>query len=154
MLSLLHFLVGLILPACGAAGAAGLPVPTLMDTAAIVRPSSPNTALAAPAGFSPPPDIVTQPYALPPERLFAAIERVALAQERVFPHARFPDQFQAHFVARSHLMNYPDLITVQVTPQGGLILWSRSVYGRSDLGVNRQRLDAWLAALQAELTKG
>ena len=32
---------------------------------------------------------------------------------------------------------------------GTLILWSRSVYGRSDLGVNKARLRAWLAALDA-----
>jgi hypothetical protein len=28
------------------------------------------------------------------------------------------------------------------------VIWSRSVYGRSDFGVNRQRTKAWLAALQ------
>jgi len=32
------------------------------------------------------------------------------------------------------------------------VLYSRSVYGQSDLGVNRKRLEAWLAALQPELT--
>jgi uncharacterized protein (DUF1499 family) len=153
MLTLLHFLVGLFLPACGASGAAGLPVPALLDVAHIVRPASPNTALAAPEGFSPTPDLVTRPYGVAPEALFAAIERVAAAQPRVFAQVRFPAQLQAHFVARSWLMNYPDLITVQVTPQGRLIVWSRSVYGRSDLGVNRARLIAWLAALERELTK-
>jgi uncharacterized protein (DUF1499 family) len=30
-----------------------------------------------------------------------------------------------------------------------LVLWSRSVYGQSDLGVNRKRVAAWLAALGA-----
>jgi uncharacterized protein (DUF1499 family) len=40
---------------------------------------------------------------------------------------------------------------VQVTPESGLILWSRSIYGRSDFGVNRARLAAWLAALDAAL---
>jgi uncharacterized protein (DUF1499 family) len=90
---------------------------------------------------------------MPPEALFAAIERVAAAQARVFVHARFPERLQVHYVARSWLMNYPDLSTAQVTPDGHLILWSRSVYGRSDLGVNRARLETWLAALDAELTK-
>ena len=28
-----------------------------------------------------------------------------------------------------------------------LIIWSRSVYGESDLGVNRKRVAAWLDAL-------
>ena len=151
MLNLFHLLVGLILPACGFVGAAGLPVPARMDMTAIVRPKSPNTALAAPEGFSPAPDIVTQPYAAPPDRLFAAIERVAGAQERVFPQIRFPEDRQAHFVARSAVFNFPDLIAVQVTPDSGLILWSRSVYGRGDFGVNRARLQTWLAALDAAL---
>jgi uncharacterized protein (DUF1499 family) len=50
------------------------------------------------------------------------------------------------------LWNFPDLVTVQVDPAGAdrsrLIIWSRSVYGQSDLGVNRKRTLAWLAALQ------
>jgi uncharacterized protein (DUF1499 family) len=32
-----------------------------------------------------------------------------------------------------------------------LIMYSRSVYGRSDLGVNRQRVATWLAALQTKI---
>lgn len=151
MLKWFHVLVGLLLPACGQQGAAGIAVPAQMDMAAITRPASPNTALAAPQGFSPAPDIVTRSYSVPPERLFAAMQKVAAAQERVFAHASFPAALQAHYVARSWLMNFPDLVTVQVTEQGGLILWSRSIYGESDLGVNKARLERWLAALDAEL---
>jgi uncharacterized protein (DUF1499 family) len=33
------------------------------------------------------------------------------------------------------------------------VLYSRSVYGRSDLGVNRQRLNTWLAALQTKINQ-
>ena len=62
------WLVGLVLPACGFPGAQGLPPPPLMDTAHIERPSSPNTALAAPDGFSPKPDIVTPIYKVPAGR--------------------------------------------------------------------------------------
>ena len=58
-------------------------------------------------------------------------------------------------MARSALFNFPDLITVQVraeTPgSSDLILWSRSVYGESDLGVNKKRVQAWLDALQSKL---
>ena len=72
------WLVSLVLPACGFAGAAGLPPPQPMDPAQIVRPASPNTALAAPQGFRPTPDIVTAPYKMSPDRLFALIREVAL----------------------------------------------------------------------------
>ena len=151
MMRLAALLVALLLPACRGTGADGLPVPEPMDMARLSRPGTPNTALAAPPGFAPAPDIETRRYPAPPEQLYAAIRSVALAQPRTHLHAVFDGQLQAHFVARSALLNYPDLIAVQVTPESGLILWSRSVYGRSDFGVNRARLAAWLAALDAAL---
>lgn len=153
MLRVLHLLVGLLLPACGYDGAAGLPVPGPMDMRAIARPATPNTALAAPAAFLPKPDIVTHGYAMTPDALFAAIERVALAQERTYEQVRFPERRQAHFVVRSRLMNFPDLVTVAVLDGGGLVIWSRSVYGEGDLGVNHARVEAWLATLEASATK-
>lgn len=149
------WLIGLVLPACGFPAAAGLPMPSPMDIAHIVRPSSPNTALAAPEGFSPRPDVVTPPYKIAPAGLFALVQDVAGSQPRTYLAALYPDQLQVHYVARSALFNFPDLITVQVreVPPGrsDLIVWSRSVYGRSDLGVNRKRVEAWLAALQTKL---
>jgi uncharacterized protein (DUF1499 family) len=145
------WLLGLILPACGASGAHGLPVPPPMDVRNVVRPSSPNTALAAPKGFSPQPDIVTPVYAVPADRLYAGVQAVAAAQPRTYAAAAYPDRFQADWVARSLVFNFPDTIMAQVSPAGRnqaiMVLYSRSVYGYSDLGVNRQRLAAWLAAL-------
>ena len=149
------WLIGLILPACGFPAAEGLPTPPLMDIGHISRPTSPNTALAAPAGFSPPPDVVTPRFALPAGGLFAAIQDVAENQPHTYQSALYVDHLQAHYVARSVVFNFPDLITVQVTENGpessGLIMYSRSVYGRSDFGVNRRRVETWLAALQARL---
>ena len=53
------------------------------------------------------------------------------------------------------MFNFPDLITAQVGEAGPdastLVLYSRSVYGYSDLGVNRRRLNAWLAALRTRI---
>jgi uncharacterized protein (DUF1499 family) len=143
------------LPACGFTGAQGLPPPAPIDPAAIVRPATPNTALAAPAGFAPAPDIVTPAYHVPADRLFAAVRKVADSQPRTFQAALYADRLQAQFVARSLVFNFPDIVMVQVKPEGpgasDLILWSRSVYGESDLGVNRKRAQAWLDALQTEL---
>ncbi len=148
---LLPLLLALLLPACRGTGAEGLEAPQPIDMARLVRPGTPNTALAAPAGFSPAPDIVTRGYAVAPDLLLAAVQDVALAQPRTVAHAVFADRRQAHFVARSALLNFPDLVAVQVTPESGLILWSRSIYGRSDFGANKARLEAWLAALEARL---
>ncbi len=156
------WLIGLLLPACAATGAGGLPVPPPMDMAKLERPATPNTALAGPAVPGPaqaeagaPADIVTPVYRVPAARLFAAIEAVAAAQPRTFLAAAYPDRGQAHWVARSAIFNFPDLVTAHVTADGPqastLVLYSRSVYGRSDLGVNRRRLVAWLAALNTML---
>jgi len=149
------WLLGLVLPACASPGAAGLPAPALMDMSAIVRPGSPNTAWAAPDGSSPRPDRVTPVYRVPPERLLTAIRAVAAEQPRTFLHADYPGNRQTHYVVRSRIFNFPDLVTAEVGPAepGGstLKLYSRSVYGYSDLGANRVRIDAWLAALDRHL---
>lgn len=145
--------VGLLLSGCSGHGAAGLPVPPPMDFAHLTRPSTPNTALAAPAGFSPVPDIVTRRYDIAPAVLYAAVRQVALAQPRTYLQVAYDDRLEAHFVVRSRIMNFPDLIAVHIASDGTLVLWSRSVYGQSDLGVNRRRLTTWLAALDAELAR-
>jgi len=148
------WLIGLFLPACAALVIQGLPAPVLMDMERIRRPDSPNTALAAPAGTEPAPDIVTPEFAVPATRLYDAVRTLAADQERVFLAAEYPAERQMHFVARSAVFNFPDLITAQITEAGPdrskLVLYSRSVYGYRDFGVNRQRLDHWLAALQTK----
>jgi uncharacterized protein (DUF1499 family) len=151
----LAWIVAFLLPACGASGAGGLPMPALLDLSHIQRPASPNTALAAPAGTDPAPDIVTPVFAVPPSRLYDAVIAVAAGQPRTFVAAAYPAERQVHFVARSAVFNFPDLIAAQIGEAGPatatLVLYSRSVYGYSDLGVNRQRVSTLLAALQTNL---
>ena len=146
------WLLGLVLPACGAEGISGLPAPTLVDIARIERPSTPNTFLAGPAGMTPPPDEVIPPMHLPAEALYNEARVVFARQPRTFVAAEFPDRRQVDYVVRSRILNFPDLVTVQVNQagpgRGALIIWSRSVYGRSDFGVNRARANAWLADLR------
>ena len=146
----LAWLLGLILPACGAEGAAGLPVPVPMDMTRIERPSTPNTFLAGPAGMRPTPDVVTEAQPMPPAALYEKVRALFASQPRTYVAAEFPERLQVHYVVRSALLNFPDLVTVQVNPdgpdRGTLVIWSRSVYGRSDFGVNRDRTKAWLEA--------
>ena len=146
------WLLGLALPAIGAEGAAGLPPPARMDMNRIERPASPNMFLAGPAGMTPAPDLVVEPAAGTAEALFERVRRVFESQPRTHVAAVFPQQRQVHYVVRSALVNYPDLVTVQADPAGpdtaSLTIWSRSVYGRRDFGVNKERVAAWLAALR------
>jgi uncharacterized protein (DUF1499 family) len=148
----LAWLLGFVLPACGATGAAGLPTPLPMDMTKLERPSTPNTFLAGSAGMQPTPDKVTEHHAKPAATLYSNARTLFAAQPRTYIAAEYPDRLQIHYVVRSALLNYPDLVTVQVNPAGNdrstIVIWSRSVYGRSDFGVNRTRTEAWLAALQ------
>lgn len=149
------WLLGLVLPACGFPAAQGLPTPPLMDIAHIVRPASPNTALAAPANFSPPPDIVTPGFPVSADRLFGLVQAVAARQPGTFQAALYPDQLQVHYVVRSAVFNFPDLVMAQVRREGqdssDLVLYSRSVYGYGDFGVNRKRVRTWIGQLETEL---
>ena len=149
------WLIGFILPACAAPGIERLAAPTLMDLGRIERPATPNVAIAAPAGTQPAPDIVTPTYPAPAARLYAAVRSVAMARNRTFLAAEYPAEWQMHFVVRSAVLNFPDLVAAQVTESGPksstLVLYSRSVYGYGDFGVNRERLQTWLAALQTKI---
>jgi uncharacterized protein (DUF1499 family) len=151
---LLALLASLAFPACAQSGIGGLPPARPIDPGAIVRPATPNTALAAPAGFAPKPDLDTPVYRVAPAALFADLEKLAASEPRTYLQATFADRLQVQYVVRSTLLNFPDLVMAQVLagPDAGsarLVLWSRSVYGQSDLGVNRKRVAAWLAALGA-----
>lgn len=146
-------LIALLLPACGD-GVSGVAVPPPLDMGHLVRPKTPNTALAAPEGFQPEPDILTRPYSMPAPALYAAANAMAMEQPRTYGLKTFYGQLQSHFVVRSAVFGFPDLVTLQVTAIGPdrstLVIWSRSVYGYSDLGVNRKRVVAWLSALDAK----
>lgn len=62
---------------------------------------------------------------------------------------------QATYLVRTRLMRYPDLVTVRfyALPEGksALAVYSRSIYGHSDLGANEARVTDWLEALGAGL---
>ncbi|MDQ2091274.1 DUF1499 domain-containing protein [Marimonas arenosa] len=53
------------------------------------------------------------------------------------------------YVSRSALWGFPDYTTVHAA-DGKIVLWARSRFGRGDAGVNRERLEAWLAILRGE----
>jgi uncharacterized protein (DUF1499 family) len=152
----LAWLLGLILPACGSTGAAGIPMPPPLDLAHFERPSTPNTALAAPDDAGVRPDIVTPVFHVSAARLWTVLQGVADGEPRTFRLAADRTGMAGSWVARSAVWNFPDVITARVAPRGPeestLALYSRSLYGRSDFGVNRRRLEAWVAAVDASLS--
>ncbi len=154
-MTLIATLLSLIFPACGQSGAAGVPPPPPDLLSHLERPASPHSALAAPADFRPKPDIVLAPYAVPAGRLAGELREIALAAPRVYQLSASPDGLAMQFVARSKVANFPDLIVARISPLGegdsSLVLYSYSLYGHSDFGVNEKRLREWIAALDQRL---
>lgn len=115
------------------------------DPEGATRTGRPNDYLIAPGGDE---EAIVTTLSAP-----ALFERVASsfsAHPRTSQLAAGPLEGRMTFVQRSKLMGYPDVISVRVTPldEGSrLSVWSRSRYGQSDLGVNRARLDRWIADL-------
>ena len=72
---------------------------------------------------------------------------IALATPRTEILAGSVESGMITFVTRSRIMGFPDYTTVQ---KGGddLKFYARLRFGRSDMGVNRARLQKWIAALQ------
>lgn len=110
------------------------------------RPDTPNDFLAATPGFT-----AAEPdLALPPAEdavgFLAALDRVAMAEPRTERLAGSPDEGRITWVQRSAIMGFPDYVTAEAGPEGRAV-WSRARFGRSDFGVNRARVERWLARL-------
>ena len=138
------------------AGAGGLPPATPLDFAALRLPASPNTCLAAPPGGHPQAHITVPPLPVDAATAWPVLRALGDGMPRVTRYGEWPARRQAQWVARSALMNYPDIVVAELVPGpagAGLFLYSRSLFGWSDLGANRKRVEAWLAAFDAALRR-
>ena len=75
------------------------------------------------------------------------LNRIATATARTETLAGSVSGGMITYVTRTRVVGFPDYTTVQ---QDGayLKIYARLRFGRSDLGVNRDRVDGWIAALQ------
>ena len=125
-----------------------------VDWTTLTRHGTANDALVCPAGHCPNAKADEEPkvYPVPPSELLARLKQVALAEPdtRELPSEPHRDR-TARFVQYTRLMRYPDTIDAEALPAGEgrstLALYSRSLVGRKDFGVNRARLRRWLTAL-------
>lgn len=94
-----------------------------------------------------------QAYDLPADELRSRVEAIITRSPRV-THVNTDDALQQlDYIQRTPMMQYPDLITIRIAPltdgTSTLYVYSRSVYGYGDGGVNQARIEAWLDELEA-----
>jgi len=127
------------------------------DISEIHRPTSPNTYLAAPAAFALTPDLPTRRYDIAPDRLFGTVREVIAAQPRTTALAVDAARLRADHVVRSRVFRFPDIVLVQVlrasNGKSDLVLYSYSLKGHYDFGVNRGRVAALLSSLDTALSE-
>lgn len=113
-----------------------------------------NQYLVAPRGHTADaPHRVSPVFDRPVEALASDFRRHALAQPRVRLLEVSVDGRRLELVQRSRIFRFPDRISVEFLPledeRSTLAIYSRAKYGSTDFGVNRKRIDAWLAAIGA-----
>lgn len=127
-----------------------------VDFATLRKGPKPNQYLVCPPSTcAEQPDRAAPVYPLTVEGLRQAWDRVVAAQPDVAVLERDNASDQLTYVQRTRLMRFPDLITVRFVSQasGGasMAIYSRSLYGYSDRGVNKARIDQWLEQLDKEV---
>ena len=122
-----------------------------VDPSEAGRPGTENGYLVAPAGATAaPPDRLMIPRATTPEGLLFQFDAIARNAPRTEVIAGSVAEGRLTYVQTSRFFGFPDYISVEAveTPAGtALVIWSRARLGRSDLGVNRDRIDGWLAQM-------
>lgn len=90
-------------------------------------------------------------FDMSPAELVSKFNEIALSKPNTVTLAGSVEDQWITYMQRTKLMAYPDYISVKVTAEEGgksrLFVYSRSRFGRSDLGVNKARIKAWTAAL-------
>jgi len=135
-------------------GKNGLPAPEPVDFATLRLPTSPNAHLAAPPGVTNERHETVPLLPVPPDAAWAALRDLGNGMDRVWKMAEWAELRQAQWVARTRWLNFPDLVNGQIVdlPGGaGLFLYSRSLVGYSDFGVNARRVAEWRAAFERAL---
>ena len=126
-----------------------------LDISQTPRRTSPSDALVCPERVcqKAKPDIVAPVFLVSAADLRRKVALVALSEPRTDELACAADcEKTARFVQYSAVFLFPDTIDVKVIEAGAkastLAIYSRSVVGAGDGGVNRERVVRWLAALQ------
>lgn len=125
---------------------------TRLDFSTLVPPRTPNWYLTAPKGLcrKAGPHDVAPVFPLTPGQLWDRLLAVVAREPRITINDQDKAALYLDVTQVSLLFRFPDRVTVQILAAGEgstLAVFSRSKYGRSDLGVNAKRVKRLLAAL-------
>jgi uncharacterized protein (DUF1499 family) len=128
----------------------------VIDFATVQRGPDPNQYLLCPKGMcTAETDGEAPVFDVPVEQLRVAWDEMLAEQPRLEVLRRDVTNTQIDYVQRTRLLRFPDLVTVRFVPvddtHSTLAIFSRSVWGKGDMGVNRKRVEEWLARLQAKI---
>jgi uncharacterized protein (DUF1499 family) len=117
------------------------------------RRTTPNDALACPPHFCKATSDLAPPlFAVDVNELRTAMAKVIASEPRIALVHTDSATLTERYVQRSRLSGFPDTVVVRYIEQSQgrstLAMYSRSQLGRSDLGVNKARLERWLGKLR------
>ena len=112
-----------------------------------------NGFLACPAGYCRiEPGMVSPVFAIDADRLRQLWTEMLRSEGGIVTLVIQPERRRLVLVQHSALLRFPDVITVEFVAlepdRSSLALYSRARYGHLDFGVNRRRVETWLARLQ------
>ena len=129
-----------------------VPAYSPVDFDTMRKDGKPPSFLVAPAGLGvEKADLVAPEFPLPASQVAALWREQVAVGENVTERKWDPATNTAYSVERTQLMRYPDLITARFIDLGDgrstVALFSTSVYGLRDAGVNERRVRDWLERL-------
>jgi uncharacterized protein (DUF1499 family) len=127
-----------------------------IDFATVQRGPDSNQYLRCPKGMcTSETDGEAPVFDVPVQQLQVAWDEMVAEQPRLEVLRRDVTNTQIDYVQRTRLLRFPDLVTVRFVPiddtHSTLAIYSRSVWGKGDMGVNRKRVEEWLARVQAKI---
>lgn len=112
------------------------------------RPGMENGYLIRPEGG----DQAAPVYPMSAADLARKINAIALNWPRTRLLAGSPARGEMTYITRSRIWGFPDFTSVKILPMdtgSSFAAFARARFGKSDLGVNKARLQAWLKELSA-----
>lgn len=126
-----------------------------VDPMTAAKPATPNSYRYAPLDAEARADEESPRYSVPVDDLARTFDTVARADARVEVLAGSALDGHVTYIQRSALFSFPDYVSVRFFDGGDgtstFAAFSRSRYGKSDLGVNKKRLQRWVGTLDQSL---